>query len=278
MNWHNLTNRILLRSQYWTLVCINFFYWFVLGNTLVKVWKHCVSIFSLVSLFPSICSLYSIILLFRLLQTLALGQLMKYYMSDKNEISTEEAYAYTTAIAVLSIGTTFVGHNYILNIFHLGMKTRIAICSLIYRKSLRLSNQALSTITVGHLVNLLSNDVNRFEMAIIFMQTLIFSPVWICLLLYIIYAYVGLVACLGIATFVVYIPLQCKYYVQARTSISIFPKSFMYFCSVQFYVYWPIKGVFLCYSHLVTIFTLTHCFVHFSLISRAIYPSTSIPF
>lgn len=131
-------------------------------------------------------------------------------MSDKNEVSKKEAYVYATAIAGSSIAATFFGHNYMFSLFHIAMKVRVATCSLIYRKSLRLSSQALGTTTVGHLVNLLSNDVNRFDAAIIHMQTLLFLPVWIFVLLYVIYAYVGPVACLGIASFVVYIPLQCK--------------------------------------------------------------------
>lgn len=136
---------------------------------------------------------------------------MRFYMSDQNEVSIREAYIYATALAGGSVANTFFGHHYMFSLFHIAMKVRVATCSLIYRKSLKLSSQALGTTTVGHLVNLLSNDVNRFDSAIIHMQTLLLFPLWICILLYVIYAYVGPVACLGIASFVMYIPLQCEY-------------------------------------------------------------------
>lgn len=131
-------------------------------------------------------------------------------MTDQTEISRQEAYLYASAVAGMSVVYTFIGHNFMFSLFHIAMKVRVATCSLIYRKSLRLSSQALGTTTVGKLVNLLSNDVNRFDAAIIHMQTLFLFPIWISFLLYIIYAYVGPVACLGIATFVVYIPIQRK--------------------------------------------------------------------
>ncbi|XP_058822724.1 ATP-binding cassette sub-family C member 4-like isoform X2 [Topomyia yanbarensis] len=44
-----------------------------------------------------------------------------------------------------------------------GVRTRIAVCSLLYRKSLRLSRNALGDTSAGKVVNLMSNDVNRFD-------------------------------------------------------------------------------------------------------------------
>lgn len=48
----------------------------------------------------------------------------------------------------------------------LGMRGRIAACSVMYRKMLRLSQTALNEAATGKVVNLMSNDVNRFDPAL----------------------------------------------------------------------------------------------------------------
>jgi ATP-binding cassette subfamily C (CFTR/MRP) protein 4 len=46
----------------------------------------------------------------------------------------------------------------------LGMKVRLACCSLIYKKSLNLDkNNYCNDVTLGQTINLLSNDVRRFD-------------------------------------------------------------------------------------------------------------------
>lgn len=89
-----------------------------------------------------------------------MGKLIAYYAHQESN-SINEAYIYSAAIILTSALNVLTAHAYMQVNLHVGMKLRIAACSLIYRKSLRLSKNALIDTTSGQIVNLLSNDVGR---------------------------------------------------------------------------------------------------------------------
>lgn len=102
-----------------------------------------------------------------------------------------EAYFYATAVVLASAFNVVLMHPYLLSQMHLGMKMRVAMCSMIYRKSLRLSKNALGQTTVGQIVNLLSNDVGRMDIAIIFLHFLWVGPIETIAVTYLMYTKVG---------------------------------------------------------------------------------------
>lgn len=98
-----------------------------------------------------------------------------------------EAYFYATAVVLASAINVCFMHPYMLSQLHMGMKMRVAMCSMIYRKSLKLSRNALGETTVGQVVNLLSNDVGRLDVAIIFLHFLWVGPIETIVVTYLMY-------------------------------------------------------------------------------------------
>ncbi|XP_043284650.1 probable multidrug resistance-associated protein lethal(2)03659 [Venturia canescens] len=145
-------------------------------------------------------------ILLRVLQPLFLGRLLQFY-SGENPSATD-AYLFAGGVIMCSAINIFVIHPYMMAILHMGMKMRVACCTLIYRKALKLSKTALGETTIGQAVNLLSNDVNRFDVAIIFLHYLWIGPLETIVVTYFMYQQVGLAAVIGVASLLMFIPLQ----------------------------------------------------------------------
>nr|CAD7259451.1 unnamed protein product [Timema shepardi] len=135
-------------------------------------------------------------LVFRIAQPLFLGQLIRHFEPD-SDVSEEAAYLNAVGLIVCSAVFIFVRQPYMMEVCHLGMKMRVAVCSLIYRKSLRLSHTALGETTVGQVVNLLSNDVSRLDYILIHLSYLILGPVQAVLVTYLMWNIIGISSVLG---------------------------------------------------------------------------------
>lgn len=146
-------------------------------------------------------------LFLRLTQPLFLGRLIRFF-NPGSDITKEEAYGYAAAVILCSAFNIFVIHPYMMAILHMGMKIRVACCSLIYRKALKLSKTALGETTAGQIVNLLSNDVNRFDVAVIFVHYLWLGPLETIIVAYFLWNIVGVSALIGVASLLLFIPLQ----------------------------------------------------------------------
>lgn len=110
----------------------------------------------------------------------------------------------------LSILALITVHPYVFCTQHTGMKVRIACCHLIYRHSLKLSNAAIGQTTVGQMVNLLSNDVNRFDIALNYIQYLVIAPLQAIIAVFVLsYWYLGFYStAAGSALLLLYVPFQ----------------------------------------------------------------------
>ncbi|KAG5204280.1 hypothetical protein JEQ12_002256 [Ovis aries] len=73
------------------------------------------------------------------------------------------AYGYAAGLSACVLVWAVLHHLYFYRIQRVGMRLRVAVCHMIYRKVFCLSSSAMGKTTTGQIVNLLSNDVNRFD-------------------------------------------------------------------------------------------------------------------
>ena len=77
-------------------------------------------------------------------------------------------------------------------------------------QALKLSKTALGKTTAGQVVNLLSNDVNRFDIAFIFLHILWIGPLQTCIVTYLMWTKMDLAALFGLFSLLLFIPFQGK--------------------------------------------------------------------
>ncbi|XP_037813415.1 multidrug resistance-associated protein 4-like isoform X2 [Lucilia sericata] len=116
-------------------------------------------------------------------------------------------------LGAILVGSTFIGcfinHHVDQRQKRMGAKMRIACCSLILRKSTKLSLKTAGDISVGHIVNLISNDVNRLDIGFVFAHYLWILPIQTVLIVYLIWLRLGYAAIIGVVALLLQtIPVQ----------------------------------------------------------------------
>ncbi|XP_014221737.1 probable multidrug resistance-associated protein lethal(2)03659 [Trichogramma pretiosum] len=144
---------------------------------------------------------------FRMCTPILLGYLLKYFR-QKPETTTEEAFMFAGGLTVANFLTILSTNHLLFLAYHLGGRIRISVCSLVYRKALKLSKTALGETAPGKIVNLVANDVNRFELVMIFLHTMWSAPLSTLIIGYILYTQAHYAALIGIAVVLTVVPIQ----------------------------------------------------------------------
>ncbi|RWS21741.1 multidrug resistance-associated protein 4-like protein, partial [Leptotrombidium deliense] len=148
----------------------------------------------------------------QILQTLSMGWMLRSLTllpSSENKSQLQsEIYIYAAGICISQMVYVIGMNPYYFLTVKIGMQIRIACCSLIYRKAVRLSKSAFADTTAGQIVNLLSNDVNRFDICPIYPFYMIVGPLQTVVVVYILWPYFGDAVLYGVAILLLYIPLQ----------------------------------------------------------------------
>ena len=114
--------------------------------------------------------------LIHVVMTMVPSQIMKMLIShveEHGELGDNDlqynwrGYFYAGLLFGITVFQSLIAGQYYEILYRVGMRVRTALISTIYRKSLRLANEAKKDITTGEIVNLMSIDVQRFMVSII---------------------------------------------------------------------------------------------------------------
>ncbi|KAH1001745.1 hypothetical protein HUJ04_005722 [Dendroctonus ponderosae] len=143
----------------------------------------------------------------RLTLPLSLAKLLEYF--NPNSTTTfNEACIYAGIIGGTTVVQITIIHHSMFHVFHLGMRLRVAAVALVYRKAIRLSKSALAETTIGQMVNLISNDVSRFEMCTVNVHNIWIGPIQLVVLLFLLLSYAGWTGLIGVGVLLCIIPFQ----------------------------------------------------------------------
>lgn len=105
---------------------------------------------------------------------------------------------------------------------------------------MRLSKSALGKTSVGQVVNLISNDVNQFDMIVSGMLSILSGPLKTFVVTYFLWQEVGVSSIVGVTALLMFIPLQGQYEILIEYKNQII-NNFLLCCTFIIKVGWERK-------------------------------------
>ncbi|GAB0087984.1 multidrug resistance-associated protein 4 [Sergentomyia squamirostris] len=140
-------------------------------------------------------------------QPLLFGRLLMYFRPG-SQMTYHEALLCAAGMVLLNLVYTISATQFMFNAFYIGMRIRIAMCSIVYRKALKLSRTALGDTAPGKIVNLLSNDVSRIDMVSYFINSMWSSPLIALCIGYLLWRDIGWPGFVGMAVIFIIVSVQ----------------------------------------------------------------------
>lgn len=150
------------------------------------------------------------IVFFRVTRPLVIGKLVAYFDTN-SKMTINDAYFYASLVIGITILQTIYNHGYMLYLQQMAQKIRIGLCSLIYRKSLKLSTSAMVDVSSGKIVTLITKDVLLFDSAVVLAHDIWIGVIQVVLMTYVMYIQIGVSAIFGVGFLILLIPFQSTF-------------------------------------------------------------------
>lgn len=162
--------------------------------------------------------LFSQTCILRLFIPILQGWIITYFSRESNSTDQKnETLIYIACLVICTYFNSLSANHIILMSQQVGMRLRVACSSLVYRKALRLNQTSLSQTGAGQIVNLLSNDVNRFDLLTMFLNYIWIMPLQIAIVGYIMWHKIGISIFVGIGLLlIICLPIQGTFSLLSR--------------------------------------------------------------
>lgn len=152
------------------------------------------------------------ILNFSLVHPLCLGGFINYFgQTESGEVITfGDAYWYASGMVFSFLFVVLTFSPFVLYLMDISGRIRIGLSGLIYRKILRMSTSSIDGGQIGRIINLLSNDLRRFDEGLLRIFNLWKAPLEAVAFIGAIYMEIGVAAFVGAGFLICFIPLESK--------------------------------------------------------------------
>jgi ATP-binding cassette subfamily C (CFTR/MRP) protein 4 len=153
---------------------------------------------------------------FVLAQTQFLGLLLSALADDDESSPSPQSHVYGYAAGLCATATLggMLHHFFFFEAWRSGMRWKAAACGAIFRKSLSLRLDALASVSAGKVVNIASNDVERFQKLAQMGAYVFLGPVESVVIVWLLWREVGPASLAGVAFLVLLVAIQSAF---ART-------------------------------------------------------------
>ncbi|XP_036142951.1 multidrug resistance-associated protein 4-like isoform X2 [Monomorium pharaonis] len=136
--------------------------------------------------------------------------IIDYFARDptgKNKVELNDVLIYIACLILCSIICLLIIQHSAMLSLQFGMRIRVACSSLLYRKLLRLNRTSINQTGTGQIINLLSNDVIRFDQLTKFLNFIWIMPLQITIIGYITWQKIGFSTLIGIGSLLIIAPI-----------------------------------------------------------------------
>ncbi|CAF0716997.1 unnamed protein product [Brachionus calyciflorus] len=129
------------------------------------------------------------------------------FIKDKDQTMSVGIFL-TILLFLTSFCQSVVMQHYYFRMYLVGTRIRTSLVNMIYKKSLRLSPTSRNASSIGKINNLVAVNAQLFLTLVPFLNMIWSSPLQIIICIYMLWRYLGIGAFAGLATTVIFIPLN----------------------------------------------------------------------